>query len=71
MVSFIATSLIPLVIAVYYRVTINFTTLPFEDGLRNAESPAFKLAAEEIMALIERLYDETPGEQFVTVIKIE
>ena len=67
----ITSTLLPLAILAYYRVTINFTTLPFEEGLANPEAPPFQLAAAELTDLLEKMYEDVEGEQFVTVIKFE
>lgn len=68
----LATTLLPyLVVAVYYRVRINFTDLPYEKGLESPDTAEFMIAAEEITNTMERLYSNSTGEQYVTVINFE
>lgn len=58
-------------ISVYYRMTVLFPTLVYtpEYGFRNS-SPFNRLNAD-LMDAIDTLYEDVPGDQALTLVKVE
>ncbi len=56
---------------VYFRVTIHVLNLKYEAELNRTDDPKFHDASARLTESIEKIFDEIPGEQYATVIKIE
>ena len=56
-------------VSVYYRVSINFTSLGFSAELGDRNSVAFQQLARELSEAIESLFRNTPGKQVVTILQ--
>lgn len=55
----------------YYRVTINFTSLTYEDALASRITSRFQQLARLLSLDIEQLYATTEGQQMATVIQFQ
>lgn len=51
-----------------YRVTLNFTDLPYSSQLRNVNSKEFARTSEHVAAAIRMLFESIPGDQDVIVV---
>ena len=54
---------------VIYRITVNFTDLPYGPQLRDPNSEEFRSTSESIAAGLEELFAGVEGNQDVTVVK--
>ncbi|GAB6018614.1 hypothetical protein CHUAL_000299 [Chamberlinius hualienensis] len=54
---------------VYYRMIINARNLTYDSSLALRNSTRFQQLSELLMEAIQPLYDETPGQQVITVVK--
>ncbi|XP_041377591.1 basement membrane-specific heparan sulfate proteoglycan core protein-like isoform X3 [Gigantopelta aegis] len=53
---------------VYYRVTLNFTSLSFSPELGNRYSHRFQSLSRQLADVIEALFQHVPGQQLVTIL---
>ncbi|CAM1304488.1 HSPG2 (predicted) [Pycnogonum litorale] len=63
--------LAPFLYYVYFRMTLNFTSIPYEPNLATRTSPQFQRLSGELITAIEALYGSTKGQQHVTILKFE
>lgn len=58
-------------ILVYYRATLHFSGIPYTSDLAQKDSDRFGQLQEDIIASLEDLYFNIPGDQFVTVVQFK
>lgn len=51
-----------------YRVTLNFTDLPYSTHLRDVNSKEFARTSQHVAAAVRSLFESVPGDQDVIVV---